>query len=69
MMAEWAFDIGVGLDYCIVFDERRYSVPCALIQQRVDVRATAMTVEICTTANVSPPTCAPSDERLADDQS
>jgi hypothetical protein len=29
-----------------VFDDRRYSVPCALIQQRVDVRATATTVEI-----------------------
>ncbi|HZU83583.1 MAG TPA: IS21 family transposase, partial [Polyangiaceae bacterium] len=40
------FDVGVGLDYCIVFDDRRYSVPCALIQQRVDVRATATTIEI-----------------------
>lgn len=45
-LAEWKFDVGVGLDYCIVFDDRRYSVPCALIQQRVDVRATATTIEI-----------------------
>jgi transposase len=45
-MSEWKFDVGVGLDYCIVFDDRRYSVPCALIQQRVDVRATATTIEV-----------------------
>jgi hypothetical protein len=45
-MAEWQFDVGVGLDYCIVFDDRRYSVPCALMQQRVDLRATATTIEI-----------------------
>lgn len=45
-LAQWKFDVGVGLDYCVVFDDRRYSVPCALVQQRVDVRATASTIEI-----------------------
>ena len=45
-LAEWKFDVGVGLDYCVVFDDRRYSVPCALIQHRVDLRATASTIEI-----------------------
>jgi transposase len=45
-LAEWKFDVGVGLDYCVVFDERPYSVPCALMQRRVDVRATASTIEI-----------------------
>jgi transposase len=26
-LAEWRFGVGVGLDYCVVFDDRRYSVP------------------------------------------
>ncbi len=46
VLAQWKFDVGVGLDYCVEFDGRIYSVPCALIQQRVDVRATASAVEI-----------------------
>jgi hypothetical protein len=32
-------------DYTVNFDERRYSVPCALIGWRVDIRATTNTVE------------------------
>jgi len=46
VMAEWKFDVGVGLDYCVVFEDHRYSVPCALVQARVDIRAMAMSVEI-----------------------
>lgn len=36
----------VNIDYHVDFDDRLYSVPHALIHERVEVRATAMTVEI-----------------------
>ena len=46
VLGHWKLDVGVPPDYMVVFDERRYSVPCALIGQRVDIRATASTVEV-----------------------
>jgi transposase len=36
----------VNIDYHIVFEDRLYSVPHALVGERVEVRATALTVEI-----------------------
>jgi hypothetical protein len=36
----------VHVDYHVAFDERFYSVPHALVGERVEVRATALTVEI-----------------------
>ena len=36
----------VSIDYCIEFDGRVYSVPCALVGIAVEVRATATTIEI-----------------------
>jgi transposase len=42
----WKFDVGVPPDYMVTFDEHRYSVPSTLIGQRVDLRATATTIEI-----------------------
>ena len=46
VLGQWKLDVGVPPDYTVVFDERRYSVPCALIGQRVDIRATTSTVEV-----------------------
>lgn len=43
---KWKVDAGVGIDYHVQFDHRFYSVPYQLVQKRVDVRATLMTVEI-----------------------
>jgi len=43
---EWKVDAGVGIDYHIQFEHHFYSVPYQLVQKRVDVRATLMTVEI-----------------------
>ena len=42
--AEWR-KAGVNLDYHIEVDGHYYSVPCALLRERVDVRLTATTVE------------------------
>ena len=46
VLGQWKLDVGVPPDYTVTFDDRRYSVPCALIGQRVDIRATASTVEV-----------------------
>jgi transposase len=46
VLGQWKFGVGVPPDYLVVWDERRYSVPCALIGQRVDIRATTNTVEM-----------------------
>jgi len=43
---EWKVGAGVGIDYHIEFDKHFYSVPYQLVQKRVDVRATLMTVEV-----------------------
>jgi transposase len=45
-MATWKLNVGVNVDYHISYDDRHYSVPCELIQARVDVRATATTIEV-----------------------
>lgn len=46
VLGQWRLDVGVPPDYLVQFDDRLYSVPCALIGQRVDIRATSMTIEI-----------------------
>lgn len=43
--SEWKPNVGVNIDYHIEFDHHYYSVPYTLVHQRVDVRATAGTVE------------------------
>ena len=45
-IATWKLNVGVNVDYHISYEDRHYSVPCELIQARVDVRATATTIEI-----------------------
>jgi transposase len=44
-LSEWSF-ARVNIDYHIAFDANFYSVPYALVGQRLDVRATPATVEI-----------------------
>jgi transposase len=44
-MGEWA-KARVNVDYHIAFDDRFYSVPVALVGERVEIRATASVVEI-----------------------
>ena len=46
VLGQWRLDVGVPPDYLVQFDDRLYSVPCALIGQRIDIRATGMTIEI-----------------------
>jgi len=43
---EWKICVGVGPDYMVMFDERRYTVPCTLMNARVDLRVTATTIEV-----------------------
>jgi transposase len=45
-LGEWKLGVGVNIDYHLEYDARMYSVPCALIEAKVDVRATATTVEV-----------------------
>jgi transposase len=45
-LGEWKLGVTVGIDYCVAFDHRVYSVPVALMGRHVDVRATATMVEI-----------------------
>lgn len=45
-LGAWKLDVGVNIDYHVEYDHRFYSVPCALINGRVDVRATATVVEL-----------------------
>src|SRR5262249_55426841 len=42
----WELAVGVNIDYHVEDDNRFYSVPCALITAKVDVRATATVVEV-----------------------
>jgi transposase len=44
-LGEWKLNVGVNVDYHFTYDDRHYSVPCALINARVDVRATSTVVE------------------------
>jgi transposase len=46
VLGQWRLDVGVPPDYLVNFDNRLYSVPSALIGQRVDIRATVTTVEV-----------------------
>ncbi len=43
--AEWSV-VRVNIDYHVALDGHRYSVPCELVQQQVDVRRTASCVEV-----------------------
>ena len=45
-VGEWKLGVGVNVDYHIVYDHRLYSVPCALMSARVDVKATAAVIEV-----------------------
>ena len=45
-LGAWKLGVGVNIDYHIEYDHRFYSVPCALIGGKVDVRATATVVEV-----------------------
>lgn len=44
--AAWRVKVGVNLDYHIEFEKHRYSVPHTLVHEKVEVRATADTIEI-----------------------
>jgi transposase len=41
----WKLEVGVNIDYHFDYDHRFYSVPCELMNAKVDVRATATVVE------------------------
>jgi transposase len=43
---EWKVDVGVNIDYHVDFDHHFYSVSYQRVGERVDVRATALVVEI-----------------------
>ena len=42
----WKLGVGVNVDYHLEYDHRHYSVPCELISEKVDVRATANVIEV-----------------------
>lgn len=44
--SEWKCDVGVNIDFHVVYDHHYYSVPHPLVKKRVDVRATDTSVEI-----------------------
>lgn len=45
-VGRWKMGVGVNVDYHIEYDRRFYSVPCELVQAKVDVRATSNVVEV-----------------------
>ncbi len=45
-LGEWKLKVGVNIDYHLEYDDRFYSVPCELMNGKVDVRATATVVEV-----------------------
>jgi transposase len=45
-VGEWKLNVGVNVDYHVACDGRYYSVPCELIQEKVDLRVTATVIEI-----------------------
>jgi transposase len=45
-IGEWKLGVGVNVDYHFAYDDRHYSVPCELINAKVDVRATATVIEV-----------------------
>lgn len=44
-LGEWKLKVGVNIDYHFTYDDRFYSVPCELMNGKVDVRSTAAVVE------------------------
>ncbi len=44
-IADWKH-AKVNIDYCVTYDHRHYSVPYALVGERVEIRATVSTVEV-----------------------
>lgn len=44
-LGSWKLKVGVNIDYHFEYDHRYYSVPYALVSEKVDVRATAQMVE------------------------
>jgi transposase len=44
-LGEWKLKVGVNIDYHFAYDHRFYSVPCELMNGKIDVRATATVVE------------------------
>jgi hypothetical protein len=45
-LGEWKLNVGVNVDYHLEFEGRYYSVPCELIGEKVDLRVTAMVIEV-----------------------
>ena len=45
-LAEWK-KVTANIDYHVEYDRRFYSVPYQLVRQRLDLRATATTIEVC----------------------
>jgi transposase len=45
-LGEWKLGVGVNIDYHFGYDDRFYSVPCTLMNGKVDARATATVVEV-----------------------
>jgi transposase len=45
-VGHWKLKVGVNIDYHLAYEHRHYSVPCALVGEKVDVRATAQMVEV-----------------------
>ena len=45
-LAEWK-KVTASIDYHVEYDRRFYSVPYQLVRQRLDLRATATTIEVC----------------------
>jgi len=45
-VGEWKLGVGVNIDHHFTYDDRHYSVPCELINAKVDVRATATVIEV-----------------------
>jgi transposase len=45
-LGRWKLNVAVNIDYHVEYDHRYYSAPCELVQDRVDVRATAQVVEL-----------------------
>jgi len=45
-LGRWKQDVGVNIDYHVAYDDRYYSVPCELINEKVDLRVTERVVEV-----------------------
>jgi len=45
-LGEWKLGVGINVDHHFTYDHRYYSVPCELVREKVDVRATATVVEV-----------------------